>query len=250
MRKYVLVAAIVAAALPVSPAMARQMNGYTVRWTTMRAGPDDNYPMVQRLRSNAAVIVYGCLSDRSWCDVSYRYDRGWISGDDIVVNYQGQRRRIMPAMGIGVLSFVFGSYWDSHYRSRPFYSERPRWEQHYNSYHPQRRPGPHAPSLAPQRRHPDVGVQHGVTPQRPAIPGRQAAPSVPMVTPQWRHLDTIQRGNAPSQRQAVPDRHAQPNRQAAPGNFNRGESRAPGQQRGGQVGRAQGRPDKDQKSGD
>jgi uncharacterized protein YraI len=33
-------------------------------------------------------------------------------------------------MGIGILSFMIGSYWDDNYRSRPFYGQRNRWARH------------------------------------------------------------------------------------------------------------------------
>ena len=48
MRKYILTAALVVAGLPLTPAMARQMDGYVVRSTLMRAGPDYDYPAERR----------------------------------------------------------------------------------------------------------------------------------------------------------------------------------------------------------
>jgi hypothetical protein len=33
-------------------------------------------------------------------------------------------------MGIGILSFMIGSYWDDNYRNRPFYGQRDRWAPH------------------------------------------------------------------------------------------------------------------------
>ena len=263
MRNYVLVAAVLAAALPISPAVARQMSGYTVRSTTMYAGPESDYPAVQRLRRNSGVVVYGCLSDWSWCDAGNGYDRGWIAGQDIVVTYQGRRRSIMPSMGIGILSFVFGSYWDSHYRSRSFYNQRPHYEQQYNTDHrPQWGPRPRGPAITPQRGQPNRGPQHGVTQQRPNVAPRQAAPGAPRATPQQRLPAPAggQRPNRPVQRpdmtqgqppRATPQRQPGPTRQApqahpgGQGNGNRGNGQAPGQQRGG----PQGRPNQDQHPG-
>lgn len=238
MRKYVLTAALVAVALPLTPAMARQMNGYTVRSTVMRAGPDYDYPAVRRVRSNADVTVYGCLRDWSWCDVSYRYDRGWVARRDLAVAYQGRRRGINAYMGIGILSFMFGDYWDNHYRSRPFYSERPRWEQHYQSrYRPEWGPRYRGPSVAPQPRQP-APQQRRPAPQqhRPGMDGqqrmtpmpqRQPAPGVPRVAPQQHQPGAVQRQTPPTQRQAAPKRPVQPNSQAAPGNVTKGTGQAP-----------------------
>ena len=119
MRNIILAATLASLALPLTPAIAaRAYSGWTSRSTTMRAGPDYYYPGVRRIGRNAQIRIYGCLNDWSWCDVSYRYDRGWIAGRDLVANYQGRRRGISSYLGIGVLSFIFGNYWDNYYRGR------------------------------------------------------------------------------------------------------------------------------------
>jgi uncharacterized protein YraI len=113
----------------------RTVTGYMLRQSWLRAGPDYDYPTLRRIGRNTQVSVYGCLRDWSWCDVSYQRDRGWIPGRDIAVSYQGRRRSIntiAPYLGIGVLSFSFGIYWDDHYRNQTFYRERDRWERQYN----------------------------------------------------------------------------------------------------------------------
>ena len=145
MRKLIFTALLVAAALPGGAAAARPMSGYTLRPTEIVSGPDDDYPTIRGLGPDAGITVYGCLSDWSWCDVSYRYDRGWVSGEDIAISYGGHRRPLSPYLGIGILSFVFGSYWDEHYRGRPFYAERTRWQQDYTQhYRPEWGPRPQA----------------------------------------------------------------------------------------------------------
>lgn len=266
MRPYALTAALLAASLPLSPAMARPMNGYTVRSTTMFAGPDFNYPAVQGLGGNVGLTVYGCLRDWSWCDVGDRAGRGWVAGNDIVVNYQGRRQSILPTMGIGILSFVFGSYWDSHYRNRPFYSQRPRFEQQYNNDHrPQWGPHPGAPGIGPQRGQPNRPAQHGVIQQRPNVAPRQVAPHRPGTIPQQRQPGAGQPGggqhpNGPTARpdmtrgqppRAAPQHQPGPVRQAPPArpggadNGNRGNGQPPGQPRGG----PQGRPNQNQRPG-
>ncbi|WP_353230520.1 hypothetical protein [Novosphingobium sp.] len=286
MRKYALVAALWAVALPLSPALAAPMHGYAVRTTTMLSGPDFDYPAVQRVRRNAGITVYGCLRDWSWCDVSNRAARGWVTGNDIVVNYQGRRQSILPTMGIGVLSFVFGSYWDRHYRSRSFYSQRPRYEQQYNTGHrPQWGPYPGAPGIGPQYGQPDRGPQRGVIRQRPTMPPRQVTPpraapqqhqpgmgqpgagqrpnrptqrpdraqpqpQAPRVAPPQRQPGAMQRQNGAAQQRSAPERPAPQGRQVGPGNGNRGNGQAPGQQRGGRPAGQQGRPNQNQRPSD
>ncbi len=38
------------------------------------------------------------------------------------------------AWNVPTFQFSFGSYWDSHYRGRPFYRERVRWEHHWHDH--------------------------------------------------------------------------------------------------------------------
>jgi len=238
MRKYLLTAALVAAAVPLSPALAREMSGFVVRSTVMRAGPDYDYPAVQRLRRDAGVTVHGCLRDWNWCDVSNRYDRGWIARQDIVVNYQGRRRGITAYLGIGILSFSFGNYWDSYYRSRPFYSQRSRWEQHYNGggYRPSGNTRASTPVATPKQRQPGMGGNRGGKPLDQAAPGRRSAPSAPQVDSQQRRHGAVQRQSAPAQQQAAPQARGNQNRQATPNGGNTGQRQAPGNQHGGQGG--------------
>jgi uncharacterized protein YraI len=239
MRKYMLTAALVAIGLPFAPAMARDMNGYVVRTTMMRAGPDYDYPAVQRLRRDSGVRVHGCLRDWNWCDVSNRYDRGWVPRQNIVVSYNGRRRYIGSSMGIIILSFSFGNYWDNHYRSRPFYAQRPRWEQHYqDGYRASWGPRAPAPRVSPQQRQPEAGRRQGGRPQSQAAPDRRSSRIAPQAAPQQHHPGGAQHQSAPAQQQA------------APGNGNAGQHQATDNQRGGQRGNSQDQPNKDRKSRD
>ncbi|MEN3950235.1 hypothetical protein [Iodidimonas sp. SYSU 1G8] len=131
-------AAVLVAGAAFLPGAANAANGFTVERTELRAGPDYDYPTVRVIRDGRNVDIYGCLRDWSWCDVGYRSDRGWVAGEDLVVDYRGRRQGIVtaaPYLGIGVLSFSFGNYWDNYYRGRPFYSERNRWERHYHDHY-------------------------------------------------------------------------------------------------------------------
>ncbi len=171
----------------------RASSGFTVGSARMRAGPDYDYPVVQIIRSNRRVDIYGCLNDWSWCDVGYRSERGWIEGDMLAVDYQNRRRAIIgigPTIGIGVLSFSFGSYWDNYYRGRPFYGERSRWERHYfDNYkahwgpRPDRRDDDGRDRNKQDRHDSDRGAtdrgQHDNTRTRDTQPGKTVAPPVP-----------------------------------------------------------------------
>ena len=191
MRKMILTATLVSLALPLAPAMAaRAHSGWTARSTAMRAGPDYDYPAVRRIGRDARVDIHGCLNDWSWCDVGYSYDRGWVAGSDLVADYQGRRRGISSYLGIGVLAFIFGNYWDDHYRSRSFYNERSRWQKHYNdNYQPHWGPRPNTASVYRQQNRqpiqqgrPDTGHQNRVI--APAQPQERKVTPQPQPTPE------------------------------------------------------------------
>jgi uncharacterized protein YraI len=97
----------------------------------LRAGPGTYYPVVVTLPARAALNVYGCLADSSWCDVSWGRSRGWVAASYVQVYYRGARvvvtPAIVPAIGIAVLAFD-RAYWDSHYIGRPWYG---RWNYYY-----------------------------------------------------------------------------------------------------------------------
>ncbi|MEN3976639.1 hypothetical protein [Emcibacter sp. SYSU 3D8] len=136
-RKSIAAAVLVAGAALV-PAAAQAATGFTVERTELFAGPDYDYPTIRHIADNRRVEIFGCLNDWSFCDVGYRSERGWVNGRDIVVDYRSRRVRLVdagPYVGIGFLSFSFGNYWDNHYRGRPFYRERGRWERHYHDHY-------------------------------------------------------------------------------------------------------------------
>lgn len=138
MRSMITLAALVAAALPLSSAAAQTMRGYTATATRLYSGPLRDYPTVRMLRRGTVVNVYGCLRDWTWCDVTYRGNRGWIAGNALRIRHQGRRRGIGAGMGVGVTTFAFGPYWDNHYRGRSFYGQRQQWQSQYdNAYRPE-----------------------------------------------------------------------------------------------------------------
>ncbi|HEV2977097.1 MAG TPA: SH3 domain-containing protein [Casimicrobiaceae bacterium] len=112
------------------PLAAAAEEAFTVRDTDVFAGPSSEYPPIGQLPVNAAVELFGCLSDWSWCDVGFGPNRGWIYAGDIVVPYDNQRVAIIeygPRIHVPLVTFSLTAYWDEHYRSRPWYGERQQW---------------------------------------------------------------------------------------------------------------------------
>jgi uncharacterized protein YraI len=112
-------------------------DGYVTGNANLRAGPDSSYPSVAMLASGTEVAIEGCVDGWSWCDVASGDERGWISGNFLQEEYQGQRV-LVPSygvqIGIPIVSFTFGSYWDDHYRNRSWYSSREHWSHFTPQY--------------------------------------------------------------------------------------------------------------------
>ncbi|TXD15661.1 SH3 domain-containing protein [Extensimonas vulgaris] len=166
MKKFTM-GAVLAAALAV-PAWAQAQTAYLSATVNLRAGPGQVYPVVAVLGSGLAINVQGCLSDYSWCDVVAGPYRGWVYGGYITYPYQGTYVPVPdygPVIGIGIVSFTLGAYWYDHYRDRPWYAERHRWE--HGPIHDGHRPPPPppyrpSPGYQPPRFHP---------PRNPPPPG-------------------------------------------------------------------------------
>jgi uncharacterized protein YraI len=130
------------------PALAQAADGYVTDNVNLRAGPDPSYPLVDQLPAGTEVDVQGCTDGWEWCDVINANDgsRGWIAGNFIQYEYQDQPV-LLPEygaqIGIPIVTFVIGSYWDHYYRGRPFYRDRDDWY---------RRPMPHRPPPRPADR--------------------------------------------------------------------------------------------------
>jgi uncharacterized protein YraI len=140
MMKRILVASILGCSVlaAASPAFAGQ--GYLVANVALRAGPDVAYPSVVGLRAGTPVGIEGCVDGWSWCDVTTGNDRGWVPANYVQEDYQGQRVLVPQygvQIGIPIVSFVFGSYWDNYYSHRSWYHNRDHWshvQPHYASY--------------------------------------------------------------------------------------------------------------------
>lgn len=140
MIKKILAGTVFAAGALVATLPAHAADGFTTSSTELRSGPGGEYPPVGVIESDSAVEVNGCLESWSWCDVSIGGDRGWVEGNALALEYQSTRGALVkmaPQANVGVVTFSFDDYWDTNYKTRTFYKERPRWQQHYKeTYHP------------------------------------------------------------------------------------------------------------------
>jgi len=160
------------------PTAALAQLAYTTTTVNMRAGPDPSYPLVLRVYPGTQVNVIGCLDNWSWCDVGVGPDRGWVFAQYLAYPYQDQRVPIYgygPTLGLPIVTFTIGPYWDNYYRNRPWWNQRSYWYQrpppHY--YRP-----PTPPSYRPPSYHPPP-PHGGVPPPRPPPGGGRPPPPPP-----------------------------------------------------------------------
>ena len=125
------------------PALAHATDAYVTGDVNLRAGPDPDYPLIDQIPACTEVNVQGCTDGWEWCDVIVYGNRGWVAGNYIEYEYQDQPV-LLPAygaqIGIPIVTFVIGNYWDNYYRSRPFYRERDRWYSRPVMHRPPPRP--------------------------------------------------------------------------------------------------------------
>jgi uncharacterized protein YraI len=149
---------------------AAAANAFTTGNVNMRAGPSVDYPRITTIRAGASVQVHGCVRNWSWCDTSWRGYRGWVSGRYLQLVYRDRRVYLPdygPRIGLPIISFQIGTYWDRHYRDRRFYRDRDRWHRTQQPRQPAQVEQPRATPPGLRGRHcpPGLERQGRCTPQ-------------------------------------------------------------------------------------
>ncbi len=124
---------LAAALLFALPLAASAQYAMTTAGVTVRAGPDSTYPPVASLAPGTSVTVGGCIAAYTWCDVYVGDVRGFVYANYLTYPYQTYHVPIYaygPALGLPVITFSVGTYWDQYYRGRPFYGRRAYWVAH------------------------------------------------------------------------------------------------------------------------
>jgi uncharacterized protein YraI len=169
---------ILTALLAGAPTISYAQLAYTSNGVNLRAGPAVEYPVVAILPAGMPISVEGCLSDYRWCDVVAGPNRGWVYAGNIVYPYQGANVPVLTygaVIGLGVLAFSVGNYWDNHYRGRPWYSQRQVWIDRPRAGFGAggRRPPPQGPVVRPGGQRPPQGQVPGggQRPPQGQVPG-------------------------------------------------------------------------------
>lgn len=104
-----------------SPAQAA--SGFVSTGVNLRSGPSVEYPVVATISSQEFLEINGCITERNWCEVSWRGFSGWVSGQYLRNQSYGPIVEAGPIINIPIIVFNQDDYWNKHYRGRPFYNE-------------------------------------------------------------------------------------------------------------------------------
>ncbi|MFA6228577.1 MAG: SH3 domain-containing protein [Rhodanobacter sp.] len=176
---------VLASLLLAVPTLAQAAVGYVTGNVNLRAGPDSSYPLIAQIGAGTDVDVQGCTAGWEWCDVIVYNNRGWIAGNYIQYDYQDQYVPLPSygaRIGVPIISFVIGTYWDNYYRGRPFYNNRSYW---YRRPYVRRPPPPpvRRPYVRPNGQHGGAPVHRPPAVQRPAPAYRPAPHGQPQTRP-------------------------------------------------------------------
>jgi|APCry1669189241_1035207.scaffolds.fasta_scaffold14785_3 uncharacterized protein YraI len=195
------------------PGFSQPQLAYAAKQVNLRAGPGMEYPVIAILLAGVPVTVQGCVADYHWCDVEAGPSRGWVYGANIAYPYQGANVPVISygaMIGIGILAFSVGSYWDQHYVGRPWYGQRQRWINRpppsaLPHAPPVQRPVPMPPEhrgpvghRSPPHVEPQETRPHGVPPV--ASPQREQAPTQRPQEPREAHKGPREKEQGPATR--------------------------------------------------
>jgi uncharacterized protein YraI len=193
-----------------APLAAQAIEGWVVDDISLQAGPDPAYPSIVELTAGTPVSIQGCINGWTWCDVVAGSDRGWVPGTFLEEDYGGQRVVVIdygPRIGIPVVTFSLGLYWDQHYHSRPFYAQREQWATKAIQPSPPPRP---AKAVARSNSNPNPQQRAATTTTQSATRTQPQAASATRT--QQTAATATQQQPAPAQRQTKTARAKAPSR--------------------------------------
>lgn len=127
----------IAAAVLLMPGAALAAPGIVTTTVSLRAGPGEGFPTVDRIPGGAGVNIHGCLRGTAWCDVSWSDDRGWVSSQYLEYLYRNRYVYLpdyVDEIDVAVVPFVLSSYWSNYYAGRPWYHRRASWRGYWQSH--------------------------------------------------------------------------------------------------------------------
>jgi uncharacterized protein YraI len=128
---------LIAAAMLLLPSAALAAPGMVTTSVSLRAGPGDGFPVVDRIPGGSHVNIHGCLKGDAWCDVSWSDDRGWVSSDELQWLYRNHYVYLSDYyddIDVPVVPFAIGTYWSTYYAGRPFFHRRAYFDRYWRSH--------------------------------------------------------------------------------------------------------------------
>ena len=126
-----------AAAMLLLPTAALAAPGIVTTTVSLKAGPGEGFPTVDRIPGGARVNIHGCFRGKAWCDVSWSDDRGWVSSRYLEYLYRNRYVYLpdyVDEIDVPIVPFVLTSYWSSYYAGRPWYHRRAHWSGYWQSH--------------------------------------------------------------------------------------------------------------------
>lgn len=128
---------LIAAAMLLLPSVALAAPGMVTTTVSLRAGPGEGFPVVDRIPGGAHVNIHGCLKGDAWCDVSWSDDRGWVPSDELQWLYRNRYVYLSDYyddIDVPLVTFTLGTYWSANYPSRPFFHRRTYFDRYWRSH--------------------------------------------------------------------------------------------------------------------
>jgi len=70
--------------------------------TTLRAGPGTEFERIRVVPEGQSVTLHGCTPEYRWCNVTWRGDRGWVSGRNVAALGPAGREQPILEFGLGL----------------------------------------------------------------------------------------------------------------------------------------------------